>query len=152
MSYLVNLYFLLWSSLCQKKRDVWGHNKLAEVFRRSRAVSCQNPIFGPNTVFRFDQLQKGTSRKKGFSPGCPTGTSKAGLKPLLFSPGCSQTGTKGPPRGPGHVQKAGGPFNPGWWLQLGLKGSDKIFGIIIEKSPNFFWIFLISIFSNIWIV
>jgi hypothetical protein len=75
---------------------------------------------------------------RGFSPGCPTGTSKAGLKPLLFSPGCSQTGTKGPPRGPDRVQKAGGPFSPGWWLQPGLKGSDIISGRIIEKNPKFF--------------
>jgi hypothetical protein len=45
---------------------------------------------------------------------------------------------KCPPRGPGPVQKAGAPFSPGWWLQPGLKGSDIIFGRIIEKKPKFF--------------
>jgi hypothetical protein len=30
-------------------------------------------------------------------------TNKAGLKAGAFSPGCLRTGTKGPPRGPGHV-------------------------------------------------
>jgi hypothetical protein len=48
-----------------------------------------------------------TSGKRDFSPGCATGTSKVGLKPLAFSLGCSQTGTKGPPHGLGR----GGPRN-----------------------------------------
>jgi hypothetical protein len=34
-----------------------------------------------------------------------TGTNKAGLKTGAFSSGCLRTGTKGPPRGPGHVMR-----------------------------------------------
>jgi hypothetical protein len=35
------------------------------------------------------------------------------------------------------MQKAGGPFNPGWWLQPGLKGSGKFLVELLKKAQFF---------------